>query len=179
MAYDVTQWLAEIRSLKQQLAKAQQEREEAYQSAVNWRSRYEAEATQRRADVEHLQLTIQTLRTELSTLQKSPSESGIQGSVPGAVAQEIAGAPGADLHTVSGLRSELVKALQQCDRWQQALIAEQKAHAETRQTLTTALGEAIDVFAPPVSGQGAPRLNTAADITSGEESGPKNSSAEF
>jgi len=49
MSQNVTQWLAEIQALKQQLADAQQEREQAYTSAANWQRLYETEAQQRRS----------------------------------------------------------------------------------------------------------------------------------
>jgi hypothetical protein len=43
MTYDVSQWLAEIKALKQQLATASQESEQAHASAANWRQLYETE----------------------------------------------------------------------------------------------------------------------------------------
>ena len=50
MTQDVTQWLDEIKALKQQLVEMRQEREEAYASAINWQQRYETEAQQRRVE---------------------------------------------------------------------------------------------------------------------------------
>ena len=47
---DIKQWLAEIKALQQKLAQANQERDEAYASAANWRSLYETEAKQRRTE---------------------------------------------------------------------------------------------------------------------------------
>lgn len=140
MTQDITRWVAEIRTLKHQLATAQQERDQAYKSAANWRSLYDGEATQRREEVAQLQLTVETLRTELATL-KATSAEDLSALTTLADSEEAA-----DLESVPGLRAELVKILQQCDRLQKALKAEQAAHADTRTSLTTALGEAIDTF---------------------------------
>ncbi|HEY9887151.1 MAG TPA: hypothetical protein V6D02_02055 [Candidatus Obscuribacterales bacterium] len=140
MTSEITRWLTEIRTLQQQLATTRQERDQAYQSAANWRQLYDAEAKQRREEAATLKATVETLRTELATA-RSPSDPGI---IPNLVAAE-----GADLQTVEGLRAELIKALQACDRLQNALNAEKIAHAETRQTLTSALGETIEALTPP------------------------------
>jgi predicted nucleic acid-binding Zn-ribbon protein len=143
MTQDVSRWLAEVRTLQHQLATAQQERDQAYASAANWRKRYDAEAKQRRTDVEQLQLTVTTLRTEVSTLQSQLAQSPQAASTPIPVA-DIAGA--SNLGTVDGLRAHLADTLRQCDRLQQQLDEERQNHADTRQSLTTALGEAIDSF---------------------------------
>lgn len=138
MTQEVTRWLTEIRTLQQQLEAARQERDQAYQSAANWRQRYDAEARQRRAEVELLRDTEATLRTELSTLRSHHTD---------AIAAELENhLDGSNLETVEGLRKELIKALQTCDRLQKALDAEKREHADTRQTLTAALGETIDAF---------------------------------
>ncbi len=138
MTQDITRWLTEIRTLQQQLEAVRKERDQAYQSAANWRQLYDAEARQRRQEVETLQTTEATLRTELSTLRSHRTE---------AISAELAEHfDDSNLQSLEGLRAELIKALQTCDRLQQALAAEQQDHAETRKTLTTALGEAIDTF---------------------------------
>lgn len=144
MTQDITGWLTEIRTLQRQLAAACQERDQAYKSASNWRQLYEAEAKQRRGDVEQLQLTVNTLRTELSTLRAQQNDS-IQSIVS---AQELFADAKVDLDTVEGLRTQLVKVLHQCDRLQKALDAEKTDHEETRRTLTTALGETINALSP-------------------------------
>ncbi len=138
MTQEVTRWLAEIKTLQQQLLAVSQERDQAYKSAANWRQRYEEEARQRREEVETLKATIATLRTELSTVRSRQKD-----AVAAAIETRL---NHANLDTVEGLRTELIKALQACDRLQAALEAEQEAHAETRKTLTTTLGEAIDAF---------------------------------
>ena len=140
MTQEITRWLTEIRTLQQQLEAVRQERDQAYQSAANWRQRYDAEAKQRRDEVETLKATEATLRTELSTLRSHRTD---------AITAELeTQLDGSNLQSVEGLRAELIKALQTCDRLQQALNAEKHDHAETRKTLTSALGEAIDAFNP-------------------------------
>jgi chromosome segregation ATPase len=146
MTQDVSRWLAEIRTLQQQLAAARQERDQAYASASNWRQLYDAEAQQRRTDVAHLEMTVKTLRAEVAALRgqlakptgtspELPEDDGSQGNDPGTA-----------LHTVAGLQQQLTDALRHCDRLQQQLEAERANHEQTRQTLTTALGETIDAF---------------------------------
>jgi len=143
MTQEITRWLTEIRTLQQQLEAARQERDQAFQSAANWRKLYDAEAKQRRAEVEALRATEATLRTELTTLRSHHTD---------AIAAELENhLDGSNLQTVEGLRKELVKALQTCDRLQKALEAEKRDHAQTRQDLTAALGEAIDALNPTSS----------------------------
>ena len=67
MTYDVSQWLAEIKTLKQQLAEATQEREQAHASAANWRQLYETEAQQRRSEFNLAQQTIEQLKQQCSS----------------------------------------------------------------------------------------------------------------
>lgn len=140
MTQDITRWLAEIRTLQQQLVTAHQERDQAYKSAANWRKLYEAEAKQRREEVEQLRHTVGTLQGELSALQAqhTPME------VP-ELALDISELPS---ETLEDLRTQFLRVVQQCDRLQKALQVERQNHAETRETLTTALGEAIDSFSP-------------------------------
>lgn len=151
MTQEITRWLTEIRTLQQQLAATRQERDQAYQSAANWRQLYDAEAKQRREDTAAFQATIHTLRTELETLRVHR-----QDAVTAIIEEQL---DATDLQTVEGLRTELIKALQSCDRLQKALDAEKANHAETRKTLTSALGEAIDALNPPSSL--APQASTA------------------
>lgn len=143
MTQEVTRWLTEIRTLQQQLEAARKERDQAFQSAANWRQLYDAEAKQRREEVELLRETEVTLRTELTTLRSHHHD---------AIAAELENhLDGSNLQTVEGLRKELIKALQTCDRLQKALDAEKREHAETRKTLTAALGETIDALNPTTS----------------------------
>jgi predicted nucleic acid-binding Zn-ribbon protein len=138
MTQNVTQWLDEIKALKQQLVEMRQEREEAYASAINWQQRYETEAQQRRIEAKLAQKTIETLQQDIQQLKgrMQPDESG-SGSTP-----EIQAAV-SDLKTEAELRSRLTQALVECDRLTQALQTEQANHIQTRNSLTTALGDAI------------------------------------
>lgn len=143
MTQDITRWLTEIRTLQQQLEAARQERDQAYQSAANWRQLYDAEAKQRREEVAAFKATESTLRTELSTLRSQRSD-----AIATALEEPL---DGNNLQSVEGLRAELIKALQSCDRLERALDFEKRGHAETRRSLTAALGETIDALNPSSS----------------------------
>lgn len=147
MTQNVTQWLDEIKALKQQLAEARREREEAYASAINWQRLYETEAQQRRIEAAKAKQMLDTLQQEvrqlkgtgLTPLDNLPKLESIQATVE-------------SLQTEVELRSHLIQALAECDRLNQVLQTEQANHAQTRKSLTTALGDAIDALA---KGKGA------------------------
>lgn len=148
MVNDVSQWLAEIQSLRQQLQTLGQERDQAYASAANWRRLYESEAEQRRNDSERSQLQIRALANELEVFQQSPSVG--RGSAPKDLQQVLAQVN--QIESLDELRSQLTEALTLCDQLSNSLKAEQAAHEETRQSLTTALGDTIDLIAKePIS----------------------------
>jgi len=128
MTQDVRQWLAEIESLRQSLDRAHQEREEAYSSAAKWRSLYETEAKQRRTDAALAQQTI---------ARRVPDGAIDASTVEAAIAQLPADA----------LQERLAAALLDCERLAQALRAEQAEHTKTRKSLTTALGDTVDLLA--------------------------------
>jgi hypothetical protein len=136
---DVKQWLAEIKALQQKLAEAQQERDAAYASVANWRNLYETEAKQRRTEAALTRQTIGSLKAELQSLQHHPTNLQAAAELPVALRQQIA-----ELTDVSTLQIQLAEALLERDRLSQALRTEQLVHEETRQQLTTALGDAID-----------------------------------
>lgn len=142
MTQNVTQWLDEIKSLKQQLADAHREREDAYASAINWQQRYETEAQQRRVETNQAKQAIATLQQEVQQLK------GTGFLEPGGDTnlEHIQAKVGA-LQTEVELRSHLIQALVECDRLKQALEQEQADHTQTRKSLTTALGDAIDALA--------------------------------
>ncbi|MDX2230250.1 MAG: hypothetical protein NW220_11475 [Leptolyngbyaceae cyanobacterium bins.349] len=142
MSQNVTQWLDEIKALKQQLADAYREREEAYASAINWQQRYETEAHQRRIEATQAKQTIATLQQDIRKLK------GGEFSQPDATTNlEHIQATVAALQSDIELKSHLIQALVECDRLQKALETEQADHAQTRKSLTTALGDAIDAIA--------------------------------
>ncbi|MDX2241296.1 MAG: hypothetical protein NW224_11480 [Leptolyngbyaceae cyanobacterium bins.302] len=142
MTQNVTQWLDEIKALKQQLADAYREREEAYASALNWQQRYETEAQQRRVDTNQANQTIAALRQENQQLKGT----GFAEPEPETNLEKIQ-AVVEGLSTEVELRSYLIQALVECDRLQRALETEQATHTQTRKSLTTALGDAIDALA--------------------------------
>jgi hypothetical protein len=127
MAHDVSQWLAEIRTLQRQLADTQKERDQAYASAANWRRLYETEARQRRSEAE-------MLRSQLAETPQPSAE---------AAAATSASAP---------LSERLAELLQLCQTLTQQLEAEKAAHDQTRQNLTTALGDTFDMLKPESPG---------------------------
>ena len=140
MSQDVSQWLAEIKSLQRQLAEAQASLEEAYTIAANWQQRYETEAQQRRMDANRTQQAMIDLEQKIAYLTgvTSPRDpTTISASLQEEVAQLAA----------SELQERLLNTLVERDRLLQALADEQASHEETRRRLTTALGDAIGVFA--------------------------------
>lgn len=141
MNHEVTQWLAEIKSLQQQLAATQQEREEAYASATNWRKLYETEAQQRRTEASLSRQMVESLQAEIQQLRGTPqTEASGTTSLP-EVMQVVA-----ELTTIEALQAKLTEVLLECDRLQQSLKAEKMGHAQTRKSLTTALGDAVDML---------------------------------
>ncbi|HEY9735866.1 MAG TPA: hypothetical protein V6D06_06270 [Trichocoleus sp.] len=138
MAYDVSQWLAEIRTLQRQLADAQKERDQAYTSAANWRRLYETEARQRRTEVEELRSHLQTLEAQLKQAQ---TNSSLLNELP------TLGRP-QSAETNEPLKAQVDETLRLCQSLKQQLEAERAAHAQTRQTLTTALGDTFDMLKP-------------------------------
>lgn len=141
MSQDVRQWLTEIKLLQQQLAAIQQERDEAYASAANWRNLYETEARQRRTDIALAQQSIDSLKVEVQQIRELPS-AGEDADTLVFIQQEVNQMQGGE-----ELRSALVRALVECDRISRSLKAEQTAHGQTRKALTTALGDTVDLLA--------------------------------
>lgn len=140
MVNEVSQWLAEIQALQQQLKALGQERDQAYASAANWRRLYESESEQRRNDSARSQIQIRALANELEVFKQAPSHSEPSRDLEQVLAQAT------QVESVDQLRSQLADALTLCDQLSNALKTEQAAHAETRQNLTTALGDTIDLI---------------------------------
>ncbi|MEG4964035.1 MULTISPECIES: hypothetical protein [unclassified Microcoleus] len=148
MAQDVRQWLDEIKRLQQQLTEVSRDRDEAGESAAQWRQLYNTEAEQRRNDAKLTQQSIASLEAQIEQLQNfSPlvpegDDAGV------ARQQEIA-----QLQTVGELKAKLAEVLQERDRaieqvkqLTQALKQEEARHAETSKNLTSALGDAVDLL---------------------------------
>jgi chromosome segregation ATPase len=172
MTQDVRQWLAEIKKLQQKLLEAQQERDEAYTGAANWRKLYETEAQQRRTEANLARQSIETLKAELQALRSTPPStvhpSGDADSQRSELQQQLAQL------TPTDLQYRLAEALLECDRLTNLLKEEQENHAQTRKGLTTALGDTVDLLtkerairtghdepAPSSNGAGLPGLEGA------------------
>lgn len=146
---DVVQWLAQIKELKDQLAQAQQDRDEAYATASNWQRLYDTEAQQRRTDAHLARAAIEELQLKLQELQGNTQlRLNPASSVPPEIAQEI------EQLDSQQLKQKLIEAMIERDRTAQeafqlteALKAEQASHNQTRKSLTSALGDAIDQLA--------------------------------
>lgn len=138
MTQDIRQWLAEIKGLQQKLVEVQQERDQAYSSATNWRNLYEAEAKQRRTELQTARETIDALRIELETVQP-PSPDAV--TYDEFLYQQVE-----QWQQPEELKAQLLQALLERDRLSQSLEEEQQAHRQTRQDLTTALGDTMDLL---------------------------------
>ncbi len=68
----VTQWIGEIQTLKQQVTDLKRDRDAAYQAADAWQARYTTEAQQRRADREQFQQQQTRLQGEVDRLRGNP-----------------------------------------------------------------------------------------------------------
>ncbi len=143
MSQDLTtQWLSEIQSLKQQMVELQRDRDAAWESAQKWRKLYNTEAEQRRTDTQLSQQAIASLKAELQKLQGLDTDALPDAIAATAIQQEVA-----QLQSVEDLKTKLVTVIKERDRLLQALKTEQDNHAQTRNNLTTALGDAIDSWA--------------------------------
>lgn len=134
MSQDLTQWIAEVRTLQRQLADTRRERDQAHNSGANWRRLYENEARQRRQEAEQHQAQRMELTQQLLNLQRAQSEAHILAE----------GLEQAD--SLTDLQQQLTALVQRCQDLSQALEAERQAHAQTRQALTAALGDTFDIL---------------------------------
>lgn len=93
MSQDLTQWIMEVRTLQRQLVDTQKDRDQAYNSAANWRRLYETEARQRREETAEFQGQLESLQrrlagapaTEASDLTEVNSLQGLQQHLDGLV----------------------------------------------------------------------------------------------
>lgn len=140
MSEDLTQqWLTEIQALKQQIAQLQAERIATWESTEKWRKLYNTEAEQRRNDAQLFQQTIASLKAEIQKLKGIEDATLPDSETVTAIQQEVA-----QLTTVEDLKTKLTLTMKERDRLLQALKTEQENHLQTRKSLTTALGDAID-----------------------------------
>ncbi|MEM6398858.1 MAG: hypothetical protein AAF757_01310 [Cyanobacteria bacterium P01_D01_bin.116] len=142
MSEDLTQqWLTEIQSLKQQIAQLQAEQVSTWESAEKWRKLYNTEAEQRRTDSQLFRQTLASLKAEIQQLKGIEDAQLPDSDTVIAIQQEVA-----ELSSLEELKTKLTVAMKERDRLLQALKTEQDKHSQTRQSLTTALGDAIDGF---------------------------------
>ena len=140
MSEDLTQqWLTEIQSLKQQIAQLQAERVATWESAEKWRKLYNTEAEQRRTDSQLFRQTVASLKAEIQQLKGIEDATLPDSNTAIAIEQEIA-----ELSSLEELKPKLTITLKERHRLLQALKTEQDKHSQTRKSLTTALGDAID-----------------------------------
>ena len=140
--YLTQQWLAEIQALKQQLAELRQEKDTAWESAEKWRKLYNTESEQRRSDTQLSQQAFASLKVQIQQMRgideglinETTSDEEIRGEIT-------------DIDSVEELRNKLITTLKERDQLLQALKTEQENHSQTRNNLTTALGDAIDGLA--------------------------------
>ncbi|MBN8563027.1 MAG: hypothetical protein J0L70_21045 [Leptolyngbya sp. UWPOB_LEPTO1] len=143
MSQQVVGWLQEIKDLQQQVKAAQASEQAAHASADNWRRRYEIEAEQRRSEVLALQDAIAQLHAELDRVKTASYASETE------VESEIF-----EMQTVSELQAKLIEVWSDRNQLAQDLQAEQLSHSETRKSLTTALGDAVEMLSNLKAGQG-------------------------
>jgi seryl-tRNA synthetase len=132
---ELTQWIAEVRTLQRQLVDTRKDRDQAYNSAANWQRLYETEARQRREETAALSAELRTLRTQLQ-------QAKAQGhAVSKEVQQNLENADSLD-----GLQEQLQALVLRCQDLTDQLDAEKQAHANTLKSLTAALGDAFDTL---------------------------------
>jgi vacuolar-type H+-ATPase subunit I/STV1 len=134
-----SQWLAEIKALKQQIAELQAEHDAGWQSAEKWRKLYNTEAEQRRTDAQMAQQTIASLKAQIQQIQGIEAAQLDDPTATTAIQQQVE-----QLESVEELKAKLIAVTKERDRLLQALKTEQDNHSQTRKSLTTALGDAID-----------------------------------
>ncbi|MGB3573811.1 MAG: hypothetical protein WA783_08915 [Phormidesmis sp.] len=150
MSENIAQWLAEVRSLQQQVSSLQHEREQAYQSAENWRRLYESEAQQRRREAAANGQKIDELKAVARNQGSQPSQTSPQTDQRSHLAPQRSDASShqsIESLPVETLQRQLIAAQTQCDQLRRSLQSEEKAHAQTRESLTAALGDTVDLLA--------------------------------
>ncbi|KAB8333185.1 hypothetical protein SD80_015105 [Scytonema tolypothrichoides VB-61278] len=134
-----SQWLAEIKALKQQIAELQAEQEAGWQSGEKWRKLYNIEAEQRRTDAQMAQQTIASLKAEIQQIKGIEDARLDDPTAATVIEQQVE-----QLKSVEELQAKLILVTKERDRLLQALKTEQDNHTQTRKSLTTALADAID-----------------------------------
>ncbi|NJN29838.1 MAG: hypothetical protein HC824_04825 [Synechococcales cyanobacterium RM1_1_8] len=139
MNQDISYWLAEVQSLQQQLNVMREERDEANHAAAQWRDRYQAETQIRQRNTALLQSQIRELEAAQTAGQREGSPNEI------ATSPEILEIL-ADLSSLEELQDYVQEVARERDRLRRALETERQAHGVTRQELSLALGDTIDLL---------------------------------
>jgi hypothetical protein len=137
----VVQWLNEVKSLQEQISDLNVELITATETAAAWRSRYETEGQQRRAEVTAAQQKIAKLEAEIRELRTQPQLDMNLGD--SSIALQIEG-----MLNMNELKAKLFEVWLDRDRALEAIKSEQLAHEQTRSDLTMALADAMDVLKP-------------------------------
>ncbi|MEM8503295.1 MAG: hypothetical protein AAF716_09105 [Cyanobacteria bacterium P01_D01_bin.1] len=141
------QWLAEVQALQRQIGELQQERERAYESANNWRKLYDQEAQQRRRDSAIATGKIERLQKDISDLREAAREADTDGGpTDGSPTVQSLTQSDAQILELTQLKASLETAEQECKQLQTQIETERVAHAQTRNSLTAALGDAVDLL---------------------------------
>ncbi|MBW4624056.1 MAG: hypothetical protein KME49_00705 [Brasilonema octagenarum HA4186-MV1] len=134
-----SQWLAEIKALKQQIVEIQAEQDAGWQSGEKWRKLYNIEAEQRRTDAQMAQQTIASLKAEIQQIKGIEDARLDDPTAATVIEQQVE-----QLKSVEELQAKLILVTKERDRLLQALKTEQDNHTQTRKSLTTALADAIN-----------------------------------
>lgn len=137
----VVQWLNEVKALQQQIVDLNTELIAANEHSTAWRSRYETEGQQRRAEVTAAQQKMASLEAEIQALRTQPQLDINLGD--SAIALQIEG-----MLNMNELKAKLFEVWIDRDRALEAIKLEQYAHEKTRSDLTMALADAMDVLRP-------------------------------
>jgi chromosome segregation ATPase len=135
MSQELTQWIAEVRTLQRQLADTRKERDQAYNSAANWQRLYETEARQRREETESLRSQVRILRGQLQQAEAKGR------AVNNEVRHQLESVDSADRG-----QAQLEALMARCQELTNQLEAEKEAHAKTLKSLTAALGDTFDTL---------------------------------
>jgi hypothetical protein len=138
--YLTQKWLTEIQSLTQQMKQFQRERDEAWESSQKWRQLYNTEAEQRRIDAKIHAESIASVKADLQKFSPIGTETDTSNTI--AIQQQIS-----QFNSIEELQTQLLEIIQERDSLLRALKLEREGHIQTRKSLTTALGDAIDSLA--------------------------------
>ncbi|MFB8791739.1 MAG: hypothetical protein U7123_23575 [Potamolinea sp.] len=140
MSNELTQWLVEIKALRQQLADSASDRDAAHESADKWRQLYNNEAQQRRTEARLVQQQLETLKSQIRQIQgEALTAKSDDLQAVSAIEQELA-----QLETVEDLKAKLKEIMLERDRLIDALKTEQASHAQTRKNLTAVIGDTME-----------------------------------